>query len=140
MSDEYTLCLVKPDAMASGHLGAILQRLEAAQLRVVAARLTQLTLAEAQAFYAEHADKPFYEPLVAFMCSGPLMAVALRGEGAIGRYRQLMGATDPAKAAPDTLRALFAKNGRENAVHGSDSPESAARELAFFFSRREFYG
>ena len=130
---QSTLALIKPDAVAKHHIGAILTQCEAAGLHVTGLRMMTLTQAQAELFYAEHHGKPFFERLTTFMASGPLVAVRLSGENAIANYRRLMGATDPTKALPNTLRAWFGTAGERNAVHGSDSPESAARELAFFF-------
>jgi len=134
MALERTLSIVKPDAVAQNHLGDIYRRFEQAGLKVVAARMLHLTQAQAQAFYAVHRERPFYESLVAFMTSGPVMVQVLEGENAIARNREVMGATNPADAASGTIRADFASGIEENAVHGSDSPETAASEIAFFFS------
>lgn len=131
---ERTLSIVKPDAVAKNRIGAILDRLEQAGLRIVAARMLHLTRAQAEAFYAVHRERPFFADLVAFMTSGPILVQALEGEDAIARNRKVMGATDPKKAESGTIRADFALNIEENAVHGSDSPETAAQELQFFFS------
>lgn len=133
MALERTLSMVKPDATARDQIGAIVARLEGGGLKVVAARMTRLAADDAARFYAAHRERPFFESLIRFMCSGPIVALALEGEGAIAKNRELMGATDPAKAAPGTIRADFAESVEANAVHGSDSPQAAAVELAFFF-------
>jgi nucleoside-diphosphate kinase len=133
MAIERTLSIIKPDAVGKNVIGEIYSRFEKAGLRVVAARMLQLSKEQAGAFYAVHKERPFYADLVAFMTSGPVMVQVLEGEGAIARNREVMGATDPAKAAPGTIRADFAKTVDENAVHGSDGPETARAEIAFFF-------
>jgi nucleoside-diphosphate kinase len=137
MAIETTLSIIKPDAVAKNVVGQILSRFESAGLRVVAARMMHLSRREAEAFYAVHKERPFFKDLVEFMVSGPVMVQALHGEGAIARNRELMGATDPKKAAPGTIRADFADSIDANAVHGSDSPETAAAEVAFFFAGLE---
>jgi len=134
MAIETTLSILKPDAVRKNAIGAIVARFEAAGLQVVAARLLQLSRKEAEAFYAVHAERPFFRPLVDFMTSGPVFVQALRGENAIARNRELMGATDPRKAAAGTIRADFAESIDANAVHGSDSEETARDEVSFFFS------
>jgi nucleoside-diphosphate kinase len=131
--EERTLCVIKPNAVAARKIGAIVGRFEDAGLRIDALRLAALRREQAEAFYAEHAGKPFFARLVAFMTSGPVVAMAIAGDGAVARCREIMGATDPAAAAPGTIRALYGANMTENAVHGSDSPASAAREIAFYF-------
>jgi len=131
---ERTLSIVKPDAVKAGHLGAILDAIEAAGLKVIATRLIHLTREQAEGFYAVHRARPFFASLVEFMTSGPCLVSALEGEGAIARYRQLMGATNPAQAEPGTLRKRFATDIERNAVHGSDAPETARQEIAYFFS------
>lgn len=128
-----TLSIVKPDAVAAGNTGAILARLEAAGFRLVAMRLVRLTKAEAEGFYAVHRERPFFPSLTDFMSSGPAVVVVLERENAITELRTLMGATNPADAAPGTIRARFASSIERNAIHGSDSPESAAFELGYFF-------
>lgn len=128
-----TLSIVKPDAVAAGNTGAILATLEAAGFRPVAMRLVRLTKAEAEGFYAVHRERPFFGSLTDFMSSGPAVVVALEREDAITGLRTLMGATNPAEAAPGTIRARFAASIERNAIHGSDSPESAAFELGYFF-------
>lgn len=136
---ERTLAIVKPDAVAKGVTGQILARLEAAGLRIVAARLVRLTLDTAGGFYAVHRERPFYRSLCEFMSQGPSLAMVLEGEDAIQRWRDLMGATDPAQAAAGTIRKDFASSIEANAVHGSDSPESAAFEIPYFFSTLEIH-
>lgn len=133
MAVERTLSIIKPDAVAGNLIGSIYARLEKAGLRVVAARMAHLTKAQAEGFYAVHRSRPFFRALVQFMTSGPVMIQVLEGESAVSRYRDLMGATDPKKAAAGTIRADFASSIDENAVHGSDSPENAATEIAYFF-------
>lgn len=134
MAIETTLSIIKPDAVAKNVVGQIYARFESAGLRVVAARMAHLSRSEAEAFYAVHSARPFFKDLVEFMISGPVMIQALRGEGAILKNRDLMGATDPKKAAAGTIRADFADSIDANAVHGSDSTENAANEIAFFFA------
>ena len=133
MAVQRTLSIIKPDAVAKNVIGQILARFESAGLKVVAARMMQLSRAEAEAFYAVHKDRPFFKDLVAFMISGPVMVQVLEGENAILRNRELMGATDPKKAEKGSIRADFADSIDANAVHGSDAPETAAVEVAFFF-------
>ena len=133
MAVERTLSIIKPDAVAKNVIGEIYSRFEQGGLTIVAARMMQLTRDQAEAFYAVHKDRPFYRDLVAFMMSGPVMVQALEGENAIARNRELMGATNPAEAAAGTIRADFAETVDENAVHGSDAPETAAAEIEFFF-------
>jgi nucleoside-diphosphate kinase len=131
---EKTLAIFKPDALARKLAGDILKRIEASGgLRVVGLRLTQLTRADAESFYAVHKERPFYKSLCDYMTSGPVIVAVLEGEGAIKRWRDLMGATDPAKAAAGTIRKDFGQNVEQNATHGSDAPETAANEIAFFF-------
>ena len=139
MAVERTLSIIKPDAVAADRIGAICSRFEEAGLRIVAARMLRATEAQARAFYAVHRERPFYEDLVAFMTSGPIVAQVLEGEGAIARNREIMGATDPADAAPGTIRADFARSIDENSVHGSDGPETAKEEIAFFFTPDEIH-
>ncbi len=134
MAVERTLAIVKPDATRRRLTGAILQRIEQAGLEVVALRRMRLTRAQAEAFYAVHRERPFFDSLCDFMTSGPVVVMVLQGEDAIARWRELMGATDPAKAAPGTIRADYAESIEANSVHGSDAPETAAREVAFFFA------
>ncbi|MCU0757169.1 MAG: nucleoside-diphosphate kinase [Xanthomonadales bacterium] len=137
MALERTLSIIKPDAVAKNAVGAILSRFEAAGLKIVAARMKQLSQAEAEGFYAVHRERPFFKDLVGFMISGPVMIQVLEGEGAIAKNRELMGATDPKKAAPGTIRADFAESIDANAVHGSDAAETAAQEIAYFFAASE---
>ncbi len=134
---EHTLTIIKPDAVARGVVGQIIARLESAGFRIVGAKLLHLTPAQAASFYIVHQDRPFYQSLCAFMTQGPCLAMVLEGERVIARLRDLMGATDPAKAAPGTIRKDFATSIEANAVHGSDSRESAAFEIPFFFSALE---
>ena len=133
MAIERTFSIIKPDAVAKNHIGDIYQRFEQGGLRIIAARMLHLSREQASAFYAVHHARPFFGELVDFMTSGPIMVQVLEGENAIARNRELMGATDPAKAAPGTIRADFAQEVTENAVHGSDGPDTAAVEIAFFF-------
>ena len=134
MAIERTLSIIKPDAVAKNVIGQIYARFEAAGLKVVAARLAHLSRGEAEAFYSVHKDRPFFKDLVAFMISGPVMISALEGENAILKHRDLMGATDPKKAAAGTIRADFAESIDANAVHGSDAVETAQVEIGFFFA------
>ncbi len=134
MALERTLSIVKPDAVGKNLIGEIYSRFEKAGLRIVAARMKHLGKEEAEGFYAVHRGRPFFDPLVAFMTSGPVMIQVLEGENAIARNRELMGATNPADAAPGTIRADFAQSIEANAVHGSDAPETARTEIAYFFS------
>jgi nucleoside-diphosphate kinase len=133
MAIERTLSIIKPDAVAKNVIGKIYSRFEKAGLQVVAAKMTHLSRAEAEGFYAVHKERPFFNDLVEFMISGPVMIQALEGEDAIAKNRDLMGATNPADAAEGTIRAEFAESIDENAVHGSDAPETAAAEIAYFF-------
>ena len=133
MAAERTLSIIKPDAVAKNVIGQIYTRFEAAGLKIVAARMAQLSRAEAEAFYSVHKGRPFFNDLVSFMISGPVMIQVLEGENAIAKNRELMGATDPKKADKGTIRADFADSIDANAVHGSDAPETAAVEVAFFF-------
>jgi nucleoside-diphosphate kinase len=137
MAVERTLSIIKPDAVAKNVIGRIISRFEEGGLQVVAARMVQLTDDTAGGFYAEHKERPFFRDLVEFMTSGPVIVQVLEGDNAIARNRELMGATNPAQAAPGTIRADFAKSIDANAVHGSDSPASAAREIAWFFKDGE---
>ena len=131
---ERTLAIIKPDAVGRHLAGDILKRIEASGLSVIGLRLMHLTRTQAQLFYAVHRERPFYGTLCDYMSSGPVVIAALAGEGAIKRWRDLMGATDPAKAAPGTIRKDFGQNVEQNATHGSDAPGTAANEIAFFFS------
>jgi nucleoside-diphosphate kinase len=133
------LSIVKPDAVAKNVIGQIYARFEAAGLKIIAARMMQLSQAQAEGFYAVHRERPFFADLVKFMISGPVIVQVLEGEGAIQKNRDLMGATDPRKAAPGTIRADFAQSIDANAVHGSDSPETAAVEIAYFFPAVELH-
>ena len=135
MALERTLSIIKPDAVAKNVIGQIYTRFENAGLKIVAAKMAQLTKAEAEGFYAVHKERPFFADLVKFMISGPVMIQALEGEGAVLKNRDLMGATNPKEAAPGTIRADFAESIDANAVHGSDSAENAAIEIAYFFGK-----
>ena len=137
MALERTLSIIKPDAVAKNVIGEIYSRFEKGGLKIIAAKMKQLSRAEAEGFYAVHRERPFFKPLVDFMISGPVMIQALEGEGAIMKNRDLMGATDPKKAAAGTIRADFAQSIDANAVHGSDAPETAQVEIAYFFSGTE---
>ena len=137
MAVERTLSIIKPDAVAKNAVGQILSRFEAAGLQVIALKMQQLTKEQAEGFYAEHSERPFFKDLVAFMTSGPVSVQVLEGEGAILKNRDLMGATNPQEAAAGTIRADFATSIDANAVHGSDSETSAAREVAYFFDDNE---
>lgn len=140
MAIERTLSIVKPDAVAKNIIGEIYSRFEKGGLRLVAAKMTQLSQEQAAGFYAEHEGKPFFESLIGYMCSGPVCVQVLEGEDAIGVNRNLMGATDPKQADPGTIRADFAESVDANAVHGSDSQASAEREIAYFFDASEICG
>lgn len=137
MPIERTLSIVKPDGVGRNLIGEIIHRFEKVGLRVVAARMMQLSQREAEGFYAVHRERPFFKDLVKFMTSGPVLVQVLEGEGAIAKNREVMGATDPKKAAPGTIRADLAHSIDENAVHGSDAPDTAAREIAYFFREIE---
>jgi len=134
MSIERTISIIKPDAVAANAIGDIYTRFEKAGLKIVAARMVHLSQEQAEGFYAEHSERPFFGALVSFMTSGPVMIQVLEGEGAILKNRDLMGATNPADADAGTIRADLARSIDENAVHGSDSADSAAREIAYFFT------
>jgi len=140
MAIERTLSIIKPDAVAKNVIGQIVSRFEAAKLKVIAAKLVQLSRGEAEQFYAVHKERPFFNDLVNFMVSGPVFIQVLEGENAIATNRDLMGATDPKKAEAGTIRADFADSIDANAVHGSDAPETAAVEVAFFFPGMHVYG
>jgi nucleoside-diphosphate kinase len=140
MAVERTLSIIKPDATRRNLTGKIIDRLEEAGLRVIAQRRTQLTKERAEAFYNVHRERPFFNDLVAFMTSGPVVVQALEGEDAIARNREVMGATNPAQAAEGTIRKDFAESIEANSVHGSDGPDTAAEEIAFFFSDDEIVG
>ncbi len=137
MALERTLSIIKPDAVAKNVIGEIYARFEKAGLKVIAAKMKRLSRAEAEGFYAVHRERPFFNALVEFMTSGPVMVQVLEGEGAIAKNRELMGATDPKKAAPGTIRADFAQSIDANAVHGSDGPDTAREEIAYFFAGTE---
>jgi nucleoside-diphosphate kinase len=132
-----TLAIIKPDAVAASRTGAILAHLEEAGFRIVALGTSRLNPAQAEAFYAVHRERPFYESLVSFMTSGPVVPVVLEAEGAVPKLRTVIGATDPAEADPGTVRALYAESKERNAIHASDSDENARDEVAFFFSESE---
>ncbi len=138
MSKEITFSIIKPNAVKKNAIGAIIHKFEQSGLKIAAAKLVTLERAKCETFYAEHKERPFFGELVDFMTSGPVMLMALQGENAVLRNREIMGATDPKKAAAGTIRAEFGDNVGENAVHGSDSLESAKRELSLFFSEKEF--
>ena len=140
MSIERTLSIVKPDGVGRNLIGDVYRRFEQAGLRVVAARMMQLSQSEAEGFYAVHRERPFFKDLVRFMTSGPVMVQVLEGEGAIAKNREVMGATDPAKATAGTIRKDFAESIEANSVHGSDSAENAANEIAYFFAGSEIVG
>lgn len=139
MAVERTLSMIKPDAVAKNVIGQIYARFESAGLRIVASKMLHLSSVQAGAFYAVHRGRPFYNDLVAYMSSGPIMVQVLEGENAIARNREIMGATNPANAAPGTIRADFATSIEANAVHGSDAPETAAQEIAFYFGGMEIH-
>ena len=130
---ERTLSIIKPNAVKRRFVGRIINILEEADLNIVVMRMATLSKEEAEGFYAEHSERPFFHGLVSFMTSGPVLLMALEGDGAIEKYRRLMGATDPAKAAPQTIRKLYGENIEANSVHGSDSAASASREVPYFF-------
>jgi nucleoside-diphosphate kinase len=137
MALERTLSIVKPDGVARNLIGEVYRRYESQGLRIIAARMLQLTVEQAQLFYAVHRERPFYPALVRYMSSGPLIAQVLEGDNAVAKHREIMGATDPAKAAPGTIRADLAQSIEANVVHGSDATETAAHEIGFFFSATE---
>jgi nucleoside-diphosphate kinase len=139
MAVERTLSIIKPDAVAKNVIGEILARFEKSGLRIVAARMAWLSRADAEGFYAVHRERPFFKDLVGFMISGPVMIQVLEGEGAITKNRDLMGATDPKKASQGTIRADFAQSIDANAVHGSDGPDTAKAEIAYFFPALAIY-
>ena len=136
---ERTLSIIKPDAVARGLIGEILKRLEAAGLKIVAAKLLHLSAEQARAFYAVHKERPFFASLTEYMSSGPILVSVLEGEVAISKNREIMGATDPGKAAPGTIRRDWGKDVEKNAVHGSDAPQTAQWEIAFFFKPDEIH-
>jgi nucleoside-diphosphate kinase len=137
MATQRTLSLIKPDGLEKGIIGKIIARFEEKGLKPVAIKLLQLTGPQAEGFYAVHRERPFFKDLVKFMTSGPVLVQVLEGEGAIAKNREVMGATDPKKAAPGTIRADLARSIDENVVHGSDAPDTAAREIAYFFREIE---
>ncbi|HXS31585.1 MAG TPA: nucleoside-diphosphate kinase [Steroidobacteraceae bacterium] len=139
MALERTFSIVKPDGVARNLIGEVLRRFEKAELKVVAAKLTQLSKAQAEGFYAVHKARPFFNDLVTYMISGPVVLQVLEGENAVAKNRELMGATDPKKAAPGTIRADLAESIEANTVHGSDSAENAAIEIAYFFAQTEIH-
>jgi nucleoside-diphosphate kinase len=136
---QRTLSIIKPDAVARGLVGDILKKFQSGGLTLVATKLTRLTPERARAFYAVHKERPFYASLCEYMSSGPILVSVLEGEGAIMKHRDIMGATDPAKAAPGTIRREWGKDVEKNAVHGSDGPETAASEIGFFFKPDEIH-
>lgn len=140
MAIERTFSIIKPDATARNLTGAINAMIEGAGLRIIAQRRTRITREQAETFYAVHRERPFFRELVEFMTSGPVVVQVLEGENAIARYREIMGATDPAKAAPGTIRKVHAKSLGENSVHGSDAPDTAQQEIAQFFSGNDIVG
>lgn len=137
MARQRTLAIVKPDAVKRNLIGEVIRRIEQSGLQVAAARFLQLSKSDAEGFYAVHKERPFFGSLVEYMCSGPVMVMALEGDDAIKRWRDLMGATDPAKAAPGTIRKDLGQSVEANATHGSDAPETAAVEIAYFFRSLE---
>ena len=139
MALERTLSIVKPDGVRGNLIGEVYRRFEKAGLSIIAARMLHLSQREAEGFYAVHRERPFFRDLVRYMSSGPVIVAVLEGESAIARNRDLMGATDPKKAAPGTIRADLAASIEQNVVHGSDAPETAAREIAYFFSTTELH-
>jgi nucleoside-diphosphate kinase len=139
MPNEQTLSIIKPDAVSTNHIGDILARFEKNSLKVVAAKMMHLSNEQARAFYDVHAHRPFFQELVSFMITGPVLVLVLEGEDAIAKNRALMGATNPKEAEPGTIRADFAKSIEKNAVHGSDSPETAKTEISFFFKPNEIF-
>lgn len=140
MSTERTLSLIKPDAVSKNAVGGIISMLEEGGMRVVAAKMVRLSRAQAQGFYAVHSERPFFDDLVSFMSSGPIVAMVLEGEGAIARNREIMGETDSTKASQGTIRARYGTNIERNAVHGSDGPDTARTEIGYFFPQAELDG
>jgi nucleoside-diphosphate kinase len=140
MAIEKTFSIVKPNAVAKNNIGKILDRFESKGLRIAAAKFTRLSKEKAEGFYIEHKERPFFGSLVNFMTSGPVLLMVLEGENAVAMNREIMGATDPAKAAPGTIRKDFAESIEANAVHGSDSATSAEREISYFFEKNEIIG
>lgn len=139
MANQQTLSILKPDAVSANRIGDIIARFEKAGLKIVAAKMLHLSVEQARGFYAVHAHRPFFQELISFMVSGPVLVMVLEGENAVSRNRELMGATNPKEAAAGTIRADFAKTIDKNAVHGSDSAEAAAKEVAFFFKPQEIF-
>lgn len=139
MTNNRTFTMLKPDSIEKGNIGPILEKITASGFRIVAMKLTQLTIPDAQAFYAVHKDRPFFEDLVHYMTSGPIVAAILEKDNAVEDFRTLIGATNPAEAAEGTIRKIFAESISQNAVHGSDSDENASIESAFHFSAREMF-
>ena len=139
MTNNRTFTMLKPDSIEKGNIGPILEKITASGFRIVAMKLTQLTIPDAQAFYAVHKDRPFFEDLVHYMTSGPIVAAILEKDNAVEDFRALIGATNPAEAAEGTIRKIFAESISQNAVHGSDSDENASIESAFHFSAREMF-
>jgi nucleoside-diphosphate kinase len=137
MAIERTLSIIKPDGVAKNLIGEVYRRFEQAGLRIIAARMLHLNRRQAEGFYAVHRERPFFNDLVEYMTTGPVIVQVLEGEGAVNRHRELMGATDPKKADQGTIRADFAASIEENVVHGSDAPETAAQEIAYFFAQSE---
>jgi nucleoside-diphosphate kinase len=137
MASERTLSIIKPDAVGKNHIGEIIARFEKAVLKVIAAKMKHLTTKDAEGFYAVHQGRPFFKDLVSFMITGPVLIMVLEGDNAIAKNRDIMGATDPKKAAPGTIRADFAQTIDENCVHGSDSVENARTEISYFFKPEE---
>ena len=138
-TNQQTLSIIKPDAVEANYIGEIIARFEKSGLRIAAIKMTALTKARAQEFYAVHKDRPFFNDLTTYMSSGPIVAMVLSGENAIAKNREIMGVTDPKKAAPGTIRSDFAKSIEQNAVHGSDSQEAAKEEISFFFKSDEIF-
>lgn len=139
MTNNRTFTMLKPDSIEKGNIGPILEKITASGFRIIAMKLTQLTIPDAQAFYAVHKDRPFFEDLVSYMTSGPIVAAILEKDNAVEDFRTLIGATNPAEAAEGTIRKMFAESISQNAVHGSDSDENASIESAFHFSAREMF-
>jgi len=137
---ERTLSIIKPDGVRRGLIGEVIGRLEKAGIKIIAMKMLHMTKQEAEGFYAVHRDKPFFSSLTDFMCSGPIVVMVLQGDGVIAKYRELMGATNYKEAEPGTIRADFATDIEKNVVHGSDAPETAATEIAYFFSQLEIMG
>ncbi|MDP3936957.1 MAG: nucleoside-diphosphate kinase [Deltaproteobacteria bacterium] len=140
MALERTLSIIKPDAVAKNQIGEVIRFLEKGGLRIVAMRMVNLTKAQAEGFYAVHRERPFFDSLTSFMSSGPAVVMTLEGEKAISRNREIMGATDPAKATDGTIRKAVGSNVEQNAVHGSDAPETAREEIAYFFNQLDVCG